>query len=628
MLPVGNSVLRIVAVLPPEFTGTIRGLVVDLFLPHQTVFGTLRAGSPDDVKYTSYELLARLRPGATAEQARNEATAVLRSLDAEGRAPAPERKMYLDDFGEGSVRKKLEENATMLGIIALLVVIAATNLANLRLVDNESRRHETGVRLALGAGRWDLARLHLTETLLLSAAATLLGLVLAKWLIGLAPALFYGRSRFTDYGIRLDARAFAFSAAALLAIALLGALIPLSDAWRRRLVPALHGSRTTRSSRWLSVLIVAQMSIVTGVVCSAALLWRSVDKLSQLRPAMDPGRKMLLVTGSWDLKGADAFPRIAPIADQLARVRGVERVAWSRRAMLSGSGGGAVVQIEPPNQPAQQIPFNTVSASYFDTTGARVLSGRAFTTGDSPSATPVVLVTPAFVRTYLSGQDPVGKWMRIGGRDRQIVGVVEDGPHNHLLEQIRPYLYFPFAQRPVGYLTWMIETKGDPAKLAAAVRETIRTADSTHTLYGIKTLREHLRDAREDQELAAQVSGSLATVGLLLAAAGLCGVTLFAVTRRTPEFGVRMAMGASPSRLIGQVLREAGLRVAAAIPLGWLIAYAGRRALEKKLYGVAADDPATFAIATAVVALVGVVAALQPAIRAARIDPMTALRHE
>jgi ABC-type antimicrobial peptide transport system permease subunit len=137
-----------------------------------------------------------------------------------------------------------------------------------------------------------------------------------------------------------------------------------------------------------------------------------------------------------------------------------------------------------------------------------------------------------------------------------------------------------------------------------------------------------MRNSRRSQQLAAQVSGALAGVGLLLASAGLFGVTLFAVTRRTPEFGVRVAMGASPGRLVRQVLREAGLRVALAIPLGWLLAYAGRRGIEKMLFGVAPDDPWTFVLATAVVAFVAFAAALQPAIRAARIDPMTALRHE
>jgi hypothetical protein len=296
--------------------------------------------------------------------------------------------------------------------------------------------------------------------------------------------------------------------------------------------------------------------------------------------------------------------------------------------MLSGSGGGAVADIEVPGQPKRPVPYNNVSATYFATTGARVIGGRGFSDADGPAATPVVLVNALFVRRYLEGKDPVGAWIKVAGIDRQVVGVVEDGPHNSLRETPIPYLYFPFAQKPTSYLTWMIESNQDPARLSGAVRSYVRGSDATFTLLAMRTLQEHLRGARSDQQLAAEVSGALAAAGLLLAAAGLFGVTLFAVTRRTPEFGIRVAMGASPGRLARQVLREAGLRVALAVPLGWLLTYAGHRTIQKLLYGVAADDPWTFAIATAVVAIVAFGAALQPAIRAARIDPLTALRHE
>ena len=404
-------------------------------------------------------------------------------------------------------------------------------------------------------------------------------------MIGLAPALFYAGQRYIDYSIRLDTRSFLFSSGALLAIALLGAAIPLSDAWRRRIVPALHGSRATRSSRWLGVLVVTQMALVTGVACSAGLLWRSVEKLSQIRPAMDPDRRMLLVNGFFEGAGPAALPRIETLSEGLARLPGVQRVGWTRRVMLSGSGGGAMVDVDVPRQPKRPVPYNQVSPGYFAATGARVLSGRAFTTADSPGATPVVMANALFVRRFLSNANPLGAWIKISGVDRQIVGVVEDGPHNHLREEPQPYLYFPFAQKPVPYFTWMIESSADPARLAAAARAFLRGADATYTLTSIRTLAEHMRDARSDQQLAATVSGALAVAGLLLAAAGLFGVTLFAVTRRTPEFGVRVAMGASPGRLLRQVLREAALRVAIALPLGWALTYGGRQAIAKLLTG-------------------------------------------
>jgi hypothetical protein len=206
--------------------------------------------------------------------------------------------------------------------------------------------------------------------------------------------------------------------------------------------------------------------------------------------------------------------------------------------------------------------------------------------------------------------------------------VVEDGPSNWLRQEPEPYLYFPFAQMPNGELTLFIATHKDPEPLTATVRSFIRGADKGFTILGMQSLRLHMRRARSEEQLSAELTGALAAVGLLLAAAGLFGVTLYAVTKRTPELGVRVAMGATPGVLARQVLREAGMRVAIAIPLGWALAYAGRSAIQKLLYGVAADDPWTFAGASVVVALVACAAAMHPALRAARVDPITALRHE
>lgn len=179
----GQTVVRIIAVLPPGFTGTSRGLAVDLFMPMQGFFGGLHMANPGDARFTDYELLGRLRPGASLAQARLEADAVLRQMEREGSSPAPDRKADLQPFTDKGLRQKIESNAVFLGVIVLLVLIAAANLANLRLVDNENRRRETAIRLALGAGRGVLARGHIVESLLLSGAGTVLGLLLAGWLI-------------------------------------------------------------------------------------------------------------------------------------------------------------------------------------------------------------------------------------------------------------------------------------------------------------------------------------------------------------------------------------------------------------------------------------------------------------
>jgi predicted permease len=409
-------------------------------------------------------------------------------------------------------------------------------------------------------------------------------------------------------------------------VAVIGALIPLADAWKRRVVPAIQANRQARASRWLTGLVVAQMALVTGVACSAALLWRSLDNLAAIRPAMDPNGRLLIVEG--DMDGRSPEVRAASLAGQLAAQPGVEQVAWARRAPLSGSGGGATVDVEMPGQPKVSFAYNQVSPNYFAVTGGRLLGGRAFQTSDGPDATLVTMVNAAFTRRFFGGRQPLGEWVKVNGKDRQIVGIVEDGPANHLKERIEPYLFLPFAQKPTSDLTFFLASRKDPGLLADSTRSFIRGNEKAYTILDMVTLRQHMRNARSEEQASAEIIGGLAGIGLLLAAAGLFGVTLYAVTRRTSEFGLRVALGATPGRLLRHVLKEAAVRIAIAIPLGWALAWAARHAMEQMLYGIAPDDPWTFALAAAVVVAVGCVAVLPPAIRAARIDPMAALRHE
>lgn len=637
VLPVGDAMLRVMGVLPPGFAGPARGILSDLFVPPRTMFGALGLNRPTS-RTGHFELIGRLRPGAARDQARAELTAILHQVDLEGRSPGPDRKANLEDFTEGSLAAKLSSNALLLAVAVLLVLIAAANLANLRLADNEGRRAETAVRLALGAGRAALARQHLVETALLGASGLAAGIGLAAWLIRLAPALFYGGRDYVDFNIRLDLRTFAFSCAALLLAVAIGGLVPLADAWKRSLLPALGGIRTTRASRWLGALVVAQMALATAGACSAGLLIRSLNRLSEIRPAMDPRRALLLVHGFWD-SSTNMNLRAETLGSRIAAAPGVDSVAWARRALLSGSGGGAAVEVEVPAQPKFSFYLNQVSPSYFAVTGARILSGRGFLPSDGPASTPVVMVNAAFVRRFFPGRSPIGQWIKctvpfepagspINGRDHQIVGVVEDGPTIHLREPVAPYLYFAFAQHPPEDLTFFVAARRDTASLAETLRPYLRRIDPSFTTLNIVSLRAHMRNARSDEEVAATITASLSAAALLLAAAGLLGVTLYAIARRTREFGIRVAMGARPRDLARAVFRQTAVRIAIALPLGWAMAYAARHALESKLYGIAPDDPTALIVSSAVVAGVAILAALQPALRAARVDPVVALRQE
>jgi hypothetical protein len=320
--------------------------------------------------------------------------------------------------------------------------------------------------------------------------------------------------------------------------------------------------------------------------------------------------------------------RIDGLAKDLNAVPGVEQAAYGRRVMMAGSGGGQRVAFEQPGQAPLTFRFNQVSPNYFAATGARVLSGRAFSEADGPDATPVVMVSATFAHKFFPDGGAVNAWARIDGKNRQVVGVVEDGPANDLKEDVEPFIYFPFAQQPSLDFTFFLHTVMDAGRVATPARERIRKSDSAFLPVDFLTLAQHLRAQRREEELAADVSGGLALVGIVLAAAGIFGVIHFAVRRRSREFGVRVALGATPSTLSRQVLREALRLAAAGVALGGVLCIAFLHLLRTYLYGVKPGSAATFVAAALAVTVVVLLAAAVPARRAAQADPIEALRVE
>lgn len=625
VLNVGRSQVRVIGVLPPNNAGPHRGLVVDLYVPPATFFRTLGIGSPGQVSYADWELIGRLRPGVSMEQARTELVSLLRESEQAGATPASGWKPEIEHLEENALQR-LRQAGIFPALILVLLLIAGMNIACLRLVDNELRRHDTSIRTALGAGRLALAREHLAETILVAVSGTGLGLLASIWLIELAPALLYAGMGFSDYYIRFDWRTFAFACSALVIVCVMGALAPLKDFWRASVGSGLQVRSGFKSSPWLTAFVVAQMGFVTATTCSAALLWRSLNNISAIRPAMDPDRKLLILTGGcYEHSGAVRAARMEAMAERFQSLPGAVRVAYARRAMLSGSGGGAEIAIELQGQGKFSYRYDQVSDSYFATVGARLTRGRSF---NRAGATPELMVNEAFVRRFFPSGEPVGRWVGLGGRDAQIIGVVEDGPTNNLKEEILPYLYLPFSQLPSADITFFIETARDPAMLADSARKLARSSDRAIVISGIETMRQHMSVERRHQEIAAAIGGSLAAVALLLAAAGLFGVTLHSVNRRTRDFGIRLALGAKPRDLHRQVLAEAARIVVVGLPLGWSLAWASRHIIERFLYGVHGSDIGTLCLASVVVILVAFTAALAPARRAAMVDVAVALRHD
>lgn len=294
--------------------------------------------------------------------------------------------------------------------------------------------------------------------------------------------------------------------------------------------------------------------------------------------------------------------------------------------MLAGSGGGARVKWERPDQEPRTMRYNEVSANYFEVTGARVLAGRAFTVSDGPDTTPVVMVSQAFERAM--GRPAVGESVNLGGKPWLVVGVVEDGPSVRLREKIEPFVYFPFSQKPVEWPTFFIEAAGSPERVASRVAAYMQQGAPGYEANGFDTLFSHLRSARNREEMSAAVGGVLTLTSLLLGMAGLFGVTMYAVGRRAREFAVRMALGATGARLAGTVFGGVTRYVAAGVPLGAFLAWSAGEGLQSLLYGVGQAEPALMVMVLAVVAAVALAAAAWPARQAAKADPWQALRAE
>jgi putative ABC transport system permease protein len=627
-LQINGRPFRVLGVLPRGFGGPNRGLAVDLFFPEETMFGVLGYGSPLDPRNNDFEVLVRLRPGTDFAAVKRQVDGVLRQVDRDGLAMAPNRTSIVESLQASGLQAGARVGTLFVAILLLVLLVAAANVANMRLAQNEERRGETAIRLALGATGWHIWRQHLTEMAVLGGLGVAGAWLVIAWLVDLAPVLLFGGERFLDFGIRFDARTFAASVAGMLVVTLVGTLIPFRDVARRTLTADLRASAIRLPSRWLSGMVIVQIGFVTAIIVVAGLFVRSLDNVARIRPAMDTDRRIVLVSGYWESGGPPAV-RADALASRLGAVPGVVRVAYARRALLSGSGGGAAVPVELPGKGTVQLRFNQVDPNYFATTGARVLRGRRFGRGDGADATPVILVNETFVRRFVTaGQSAVGSWFRVDGKDRQVVGVMEDGPTISLQEAPLPYLYFPFAQKPSSEPTFFVETSGDPAAAVARVRDGARRADPAFAVADVQTMRSLMSSARREHELAVTVTGGLAALCLLLASAGLFGVTMFAVSRRTREFGVRVALGATSTTLGRQVFRETSGRVVRGLAFGWGLAWAAQRLVQQQLYGVSALDPTALLSATAIVIAVALAASLQPALRASRIDPIRALRHE
>jgi len=567
------------------------------------------------------DITLRLRPGVNRQRAETTLSAIAAQLSRE--YPATNRAQAVS-LSPAADKGKALVGAIILSLVSLVLLIACANVAGIRLAQGEARRREFAMRLALGAGRWRLLRQLLAEGLLLALVAAGLGLLLARVLMQAIPEALPSLPVTVDLGLRVDARMLGYLLALAVVTTLATGLFPALRVSRPDLTGVLKGETpSARSRSWFrGGLIVAQIACAQFLLVLTGLLLGSYLQVQHIRPGFDMNRRLLFAT----LLPATEHPKANLMEDMFGRLRaipGVRRVISVGTQPLSGSGGGAQ-QVSIPGITDEPVGIGAywVGPEYFSAMGTAILRGREFTTLDSAG---VVIVNDQMARRFWGDAGrAIGQFIRVGGQDRQVVGVVETGKYQTLLEPPTPIFFLPTH----GGETVIIETAGDAAAMADSVRKAFRDSVTGLTLNSLVTMRQQMGVAFFPWRAAAGLLGIFAGLGIFLAGVGLYGVVSYGVSCRSHEIGVRMAMGARPIDVLRVVLRQGFSMVLIGAAVGTAIAVSAARVVSALLYRVSPTDPLALAEAALAVAAVTFLAIQVPARRAIRTDPMTVLRSE
>jgi predicted permease len=582
-----------------------------------------------------------LKPGATRAEALADLSAITLALAAEfpvTNAGVGASVMSLRDFRVGRTRPTL---LILLGFVALILLIACANIANLQLARATSRRRELSLRSALGAGRGRLVRQLLTENVVLAAIGGVLGILLARWaIVALVAAAPGGLPALGP--VELDGPVLLFSAAITVGAGLLFGAIPARWAARAGLADALQtrtgdGARPGRGDA-RTIFVAVQLALCIVLLVGAGLLTRSLARIRQVPLGFEP---VGLLTAEFRLPSAkyDNDTAIAQFAEQtlerLRAVPGVRSAALLGSVPLSGNWASTSYQPEGQAPPADGVPpvtqLNLVTDGFFATMGMPVLRGRDFTPADRLGSAAVALVSEELARRAWPGRTPLGERIRLPGPPEivaTVVGVVGNVRQFTLTEPVTPQLYLAKAQNPGIFSSVVARTDGDPDALSDALRAAIWSVDPEQPVWKIRSMESLVDRDVAPQRFTAVLSGSFAALALLLAVVGVYGVMSYAVAQRTREIGIRMALGAGRGEVERMVLWR-GLRiVVAATALGLAAAYGAARLIASQLFGVPPADLVTFVAVPVGLAVVAMVACWLPARRAARVDPLIALQAE
>jgi predicted permease len=643
-LTLNGEPFTVVGVMPREFFFPIRTAEIAIPLaPDRDPWRQNRAS-------TSFlRAIARARVGVARAQMTEDLDGILRRLQKEYPASyGSKRGLLAVPYAEEMTRNFSQALWVLLGAVALLLLIACANLANLMLVRATERRRDMAIRQALGASRSELARQLLVESALLSIAGAALGALLARWSVPLLVALSpEALPRARDVHVSLPVLLFTLGAAVLAAVVF--GLAPALRAARvdpsRDLKAEGRGAAgAAERSRTRGLIVASQVALMMMLLTGAGLLWKSFREVMRVDAGFDPGA--LTVRLALPRKDYGEIAKVSQFYRQLearvAALPGVTSVAAVNHVPLNGALASTEYKVaDRPPASDDDLPtaqYRMVTPEYFKTMGIPLIAGRTFTDDDREGGAPVVVVSRGLARKSFPDRDPIGRYLLVrdtpaGFRPLQIVGVASDVRHTSLEADAEPHVYLPYHQTHRDVLVWLtnnqflvVRAAGRPLDLAEAVRRELQAVDSTVAAADIRASGYYLDNATAGRRFSLELLAGFAGLALVMAAIGIYGVVSYTVAQRAREIGVRLALGADMRDIIGMVLGEGVKRTAVGIVLGLAGALAASRAVRGLLYGVGATDPMTYASVVALLLGVTVAACLVPAWRAARVNPLIALR--
>jgi predicted permease len=652
---VNRNLCQVIGVAPRGFFGELVGSEPDLWVPLVSFYSSELLENRGG-QFTAE--MGRLKPGVSREQAQTAMTLLFRQLVQAERASglsrnsgrvAPVENYFIQlepgatGLSTGLLRRTFTQPLwIIMAIVALVLLIACANVANLLLARAVARQREIGVRLALGCSRFRLVRQLLTESLLLSALGTLAGLLVAWW--GSDVLLWMVDTGTEPLRLNLgpDARVFAFTA---LVMIVTGIGFGLAPAWRASDVDLASAvkdqARGTggRVRQYLGrTLVVFQVALSLLLLIGAGLLIRSLYNLRQIDPGFQP-EQVLLFELSHNPQNSEpaALTRVArDIHERVKQIPGVQRASVSWLPLFGGSDLYAPLRIydyAPAPDEDVRARFNSVSPGYFETVGMTLVNGRGIEERDTENAPQSAVINETMARRYFPGGNPIGKMMEITagptkGKPIEIVGVVRDAKYNNLRAEVKPMFYISLQQLPRTLRTVEVRAREPNAALFAAVRNALSEVTKDIMIRRVVTLSDQVDSTLASERLLTTLCAFFGALALLLASVGLYGVLAYAVAQRTQEIGIRMALGATGRNVLWLVLRQSLSVVLVGISIGLSLALLGTRLLASFLYGLSPTDPATTVFSVLLLLVVALLACWIPARRAKKVDPMIALRSE